>query len=386
MSLSEAPQIVVRQLEERDLETLWQVYESSFGAAPVERLRKRWRWQFVDNPACRHEASSIWVAELDGRVVAQLGAFPVLMKILDRETIIQFDCDFAVDQEARNNRKPGLSLSWPAQFLREALQRNPSPLKGGTDYTAASVLLYKRFLKTQPLNIVPHCSRPCRAARKLRELSGSGRWPRVPTEGMAGFATRMIATAGLKAVNALTMPSRDRALVITRITEPGEEFDELWRNVGSHYPITTVRNRSFIRWRFFEDPVFENVLFGAYREGGDLAGYIAVRTGRADDGEVRGRLLDLFCDIKSPKLASSLLSAAIEHLEQAGVSTITCRGMHPELRRIIRRSFYRPSREDYEADRPAWFAWKGAAELAEAVYNENNWHFTYADGSGGFNP
>lgn len=377
---------VVRPTEERDFESIWRIYENCFGKQAAGRLEKRWRWQFFDNPACREQPSSLWVAEIGGKVVAQRGAFPVLMKIKDRELIVQFDCDFAIDQEARSLRMPGLSLSWPAQFLRHVLQQSSTPLKGGTDYTPASAVLYRRFTKIRKIPIVPHCSRPCRIGSRLQDLAAGGKWPRALAVGPSGQVAGAAATALLKTVNALTAPRKDSALVIKRIESASDEFDRLWERVRAQYAITSVRNQAFVRWRFFEDPVFENVVFGAYSPDHELAGYVAVRATRTDDGEFRGRLLDLFCDLTAPTHASSLLRAGIEHLERAGVSTITCRGMHPQLRRIIRKSFYRPSDRNYEADQPALFEWIGAPELAEAVYDERNWHFTYADGSGGFSP
>jgi hypothetical protein len=378
--------LVVRPTEERDLASIWRIYENCFGKPPTDRLRKRWQWQFIDNPACRKEPPSLWVAEIDGNVVAQRASFPAWIKIKDREMVVQFECDFAIDQEARNLRMPGLSLSWPAQFLRQVLQRSSTPLKGGTDYTPAVVVFYKRLAKVRALRIVPHCSRPCRVGSRLQELSIAGKLPKGLSGGIPGQVGNAVAKGLLKSINVLTAPRENASIAIRRIDEPTDDFDRLWRKLRSQYPVTSVRNRDFIRWRFFEDPVFENVLFGAYLRTGELVGYVAVRTGDADDGEFRGRLLDLFCDLGSPAQASSLLRAGIEYLEEAGVATITCRGMHPELRRIIRKSFYRPSSSDYEADQPALFEWRGAPELADAIYDENNWHFTYADGSGGFSP
>jgi hypothetical protein len=86
-------------------------------------------------------------------------------------------------------------------------------------------------------------------------------------------------------------------------------------------------------------------------------------------------------------LANTLLRAGIKWLEQFRIEEITCRGILPQLRHGAREFFYRPEHFDEGyLNPPSLYLWTGPPELAEAVYDANNWHLTYADGLGGFTP
>jgi len=375
--------LIVRPAQERDLETIWKFYEDNFGALPIHRLKKRWRWQFVDNPACREQKSSIWVAEIGGKVAGQLGAFPVRMKIMDREMIIQFECDFAVDPGARK-----LNPVWPMQFLREVLRRNGTPLKGGTDWTPPHAKLREKWLEHRRVYNVPTSHRPYRRDHVLRQLAATGNVAKRVVEGPVGdFASTLLAFA-VRIYNRLYhTPAGDQNLRVVRIREAGPEFDALWMRLRDKFPITTVRDNKFVRWRFYEDPVFENVIFGAYDADFLLQGYIAVRTARTDEGIFVGRIVDLFCDPDEELTAKTLLGAGLKWLEQFPVEQVTCRGVLPRLRCWVREFLYRPKQFEQSDWHPlALYLWVGAPDLAEAVYDAENWHYTYTEGSGGFSP
>jgi hypothetical protein len=281
--------LIVRPAEKRDLETVWRLFEDNFGALGLGRVKKRWRWQFIDNPACCDQKSSIWVAEMDGSVIAQLAAFPVRMKIMDQEMIIQWECDFVVDQQIRR-----LNPIWPMQFLREVLQKNPSPLKGGNEFASFPVkgapkhvsphlLLREKWLNHRRVYNASICRRPYRKDHTLRTLAKKGKIARRILEGPLGAIGSAILALTIRIFNRLYQtPLADPNLTVGRIYEAGPEFDALWMHLRDKYPITTVRDQRFIRWRFFNDPIFENVLFGAY----DVHGKLYCSSYRADGSRV----------------------------------------------------------------------------------------------------
>jgi hypothetical protein len=375
--------IEIRRFRNADKEQIFPLYEINFGKLPRQRLEHRWNWQFVDNPA--YEAAGYdtgsrgWVAAKDGKLLAYIGAFPARVKVLDREFIVNFECDLIADPEARQ-RDPTMVMR-----LLQAVIDSGEYLLGGVDYSDQHAKL-RAWLKHRAVGLAPHCHRPCQGGPRVREFAAKGGIAGLLAKRPIEWLADTVLTTGIRAFNKLKAPARDPNLRIVRINQAGEEFDHLWARLRSQYPITSVRDKTFVRWRFFEDPAFENVVFGAYAGTNELVGYVVVSKVRSDDGYLRGRVVDLLCDLDAPLTASTLLRAATEHLRTSGVRTISCRGMHPRLQPIVRQSFYHPSESSYRARQPALILWQGPPELASATYDANNWHYTFADGSGGFTP
>ena len=350
---------------------------------PRQRLEHRWNWQFVDNPAYKAAAYDTgprgWVAAKNGQLLAYIGAFPARMKVLDHEVIINFECDLIADPDAR--------LRDPTMVLRllQTVVDAGEHLLGGVDFGDQHAKL-RTWLKHRPVRLAPHCLRPCEAGPKLQKLSANRGIDGLLSKGSIGWMTNTVLTTGIRAINLIKTPASDPNLRIDRINQPSEQFDRLWTRLRSQYPITTVRDQTFVRWRFFEDPAFQNIMFGAYSDSDDLVGYVVVNAARSDDGHFKGRIVDMLCDLNAPSVATTLLRAATEYLQTVGVWKILCRGMHPRLQTIVRRSLYYPSEPKYQGGEPGLFLWKGPPELASAIYDANNWHYTFADGSGGFTP
>ncbi len=376
--------VEIRRFQESDKEQILPLYEINFGRLPRQRLEHRWNWQFVDNPAYKAAACSTgprgWVAVDGGRLLAYIGAFPARMKVLDREFILNFECDFIADPDARR-RDPTMVL----RLVQTAVDADDHLWANVIDYTDQHAKL-RTWLKHRPVRVVPHCVRPCQVSPKLGKLAANRGIERFLAKGPIGWITNTLLTNGVRAINLLKTPAPDANLRIRRINQPSEQFDHLWTRLRSQYPITTVRDQIFVRWRFFDDPAFDNIMFGAYTDAGELVGYIVVNAARSDDGHLKGRIIDMLCDLDALSTAASLLRAATEYLQTAGVWKILCRGMHPRLQPIVRQSLYYPSEPKYQAGEPGLFLWKGPPELASAIYDANNWHYTFADGSGGFTP
>lgn len=361
--------VVIRRYEDRDLPLIFPLYATVFGTHDMERFKSRWRWQFLDAPGRHPEGLWGWVAEEDGKILAYIGSYASRLKVLDQEITINVEADLIADPDARR-RDPTMAIR-----LLRAVVDSPDHLLANAfaTYTEPHEKL-RNWLQHVQLHVMPICMRPYNLTTKLKSLVAKRRIPQpFSADPVVRFAAGT-SNLALKAINAVSAPARDPKIELRRIEQAGNEFDDLWHRSKSQFPIIAVRDRAFVQWRFLDDPGYENVLFGAYSKG-SLVGYCAVQ-----DSDVRGmrkgRILDLFCDPAEHSTASSLLREGLTYLENRNADVITSSGLHPELRKIVRRSFYYAPES---ADIPSLVRWAGEPDLLESIYNKANWHLAYAD-------
>lgn len=98
-------------------------------------------------------------------------------------------------------------------------------------------------------------------------------------------------------------------------------------------PLTTFRDESYIRWRFFESPWAEELRY--YLVGDPTRTCAVVRV--ADDG-LAARIIDVFGDLSSGTDLGDLISTICFDLGREGVAQITCLASYPPLQRLLRKT------------------------------------------------
>src|SRR6185503_11625431 len=84
-----------------DDEELFRLYGDVFGQGMSEASRRRWRWQYLDNPATPPEGPEIWVALEDGAPLGQYASMPVRLWWGGREVRSSWGMDVFLREEAR---------------------------------------------------------------------------------------------------------------------------------------------------------------------------------------------------------------------------------------------------------------------------------------------
>jgi hypothetical protein len=109
-------------------------------------------------------------------------------------------------------------------------------------------------------------------------------------------------------------------VVVREVAEAGPGFDRIWSTVGPHFPFCLVRDRGFVKWRFFEAPLLKYRVLVAEREG-EPVGYAAfgVKDGPA---ALDGTLSELFVAPEDLASASALLLQVLRCLAELGVETL----------------------------------------------------------------
>jgi len=371
MATETRPTSAIRSCTARDYDGVFALYDEVFGVEAGRRFRERWRWQFFDTPACREAPSEMWVAELDGGIVGFLASFPVRMQLGGAVQLVYHDCDLIVAPQVRRG---GVG-----QQLVEAYDRFANPLSNALAYAAANGRIRER-LGYRPVHAVPIALRPYDAAAIAAYLGLAQRLPRTLAPA-AHVATAVLGVA-FTAANRLRSPRLPAERTVDRVSRAGEEFDTLWSRCAPRFPFAAVRDRAWVEWRFLDDPIFADTVLAARDRRGALTGYLAFRVTARPDLRV-GRILDLFAPPDDVATIDALLHRALELTRADRADLVSCVGLHPTIRRRVRRYLYvTPAR----LDRPAWFLWKGDPSLAGRVHDAGAWHLSHADSDIGFSP
>lgn len=366
----------VRTCIEADYERVFALYGTVFGEESLRRFRARWRWQFFENPVNARVPSQMWVAERGDEIVGFLASFPTRMNFAGEEVIIFHDCDLIVSSRAR---RMGVG-----ERLVRAYDEFPNALSNALAYAPANGRIRGR-VGYQPLHVVPFYYRALRVHAVLQFVHQSGRLPRAFKFAPLSWSLR--AAGGLVALatglaNGLRSPHLPDGYTVEPVTEPGDEFDELWRRLKPRFPLSAVRDRRFVQWRFIDDPVFDHTVLVARDRTGTLQGYAALRVAPKPDLRV-GRIMDLFCDPGATATVDTLMHGALKYVAEAHCDAVSCLGLHPQIRHRAQRYLYIKPRQ---LDRPAWMLWKGNEAVTDLVYDERKWHLSHADSDIGFSP
>ncbi len=105
---------------------------------------------------------------------------------------------------------------------------------------------------------------------------------------------------------------REPQILTETIEQADESFDRLWERCRSDWMFSTVRDRSWVNWRFLASPARKYELTLA-RRSGEPVGYTAHRLIETD-GRVSAHLAELFAADTDPAARNALLFDLIEKL------------------------------------------------------------------------
>jgi hypothetical protein len=369
-------EISIRPLHfEKDREAVFKLYGTVFGADSLANWKKRWRWEYIENPAVEYVKPVMWVAEReDGVIVGVHGGYPEKLKINTAEISTIDPGDLAVYVEAR---RQGLG-----EKLTKAYMDNEKYITLAYNYAAATGRIFRR-LGLIPVDCVPRYLRTYDLEAIFHFLLDSRRAPswigKKPLVYLFAFGSKVLNFI-LLLVNHLKRPKISKKYVVEEVKVVGSEFDDLWREISPLFPIIFVRNAKFIQWRFLEDPCNKHTLLAVRDKNGALRGYIDIMFSKKKKMLV-GRIMDLFCTPGDNEIVDALLAKAFDIFEQRRVAFITCMGLHPLIRKRVMHCLYsKPS----ALQDPGLLNWKGDSKLQSFVQDSKNWHLSYADGDIGF--
>lgn len=307
---------IVRRRPEHDPE-LFALYAEVFGDGNLERSRRRYDWQYFENPNTPEDGPVIWMAREGDTLLGQMATMPFPMWWGDREVRASAGNDYFVRKSAQG-RGIGIALSnrW-ADEVDVALALGLTP---------SSYPLFKKiFTDVGPVPAYLKILNPTAVA--------SRKWGRA-----AGVVTGPLIGLGL---SLLTPSVPASAEVDVRVVEGvSDEYDDLWLKARASFATCVRRDARYLRWKYLACPFRDYRILEARRKG-ELSGYAVIR----EEGEPdfrRGVIADLFCSTADLATQDALLSAATAEFSKLGLVRIEVYCLNAALARSLKRHGFRP--------------------------------------------
>jgi GNAT superfamily N-acetyltransferase len=342
--------VAVERRAAADDDTLFALYADVFGAEPTESSRRRWLWQYRENPATPAEGPEIWVARDGERLLGQYASMPVRLWWGDREVGASWGMDVFVTKEARGRGVGAVLFTAWSDHVEVAL---------GLGLTPSSYGLFRK-LRYDDVGPVPFFRRvldaQAVAARRLGPALGA----------LAAPFLRL----------GLALAARERrggaqGIEVRRVTEFGSEYDALWEEARSSYAMCVRRDAAYLRWKYLALPHRRYAVHEA-RRGGQLTGF-AISRHEEYHGLRLGWILDVFAAADDHATKRALLGDTLDGFRAAGVARAQAFAMHAALAEDLRAMGFLPGPS------PMQFCVRSRVDDRGALRDTRRWHVVFGD-------
>jgi GNAT superfamily N-acetyltransferase len=333
-----------------DEEGILRLYTDTFGPSLAAGSRRRWTWQYRENPETRDSGDEpeIWVAREGDRILGQYASMPVVLWWQGRDVRASWGMDVFVRPEARGKGVGArLFLAW-ADHVDVAL---------GLGLTPSSYALFHKlgFADVGPVPFFRTWLDP-KAVMSRRLGTALGR--------IAG------AVIGL-ALRLRQRRPRVGNVVVTPIKAFGPEYDDLWSRTRASHAMCVRRNSAYLNWKYVQCPHREYDLWEARQEG-RLVGF-AVSRHEDYRGLRLGWIVDVYADAADGEARGALLATILESFRTQGVARAQAFAMSQALARDLRGVGFVRGRS------PMQFCVHARADSAEALRDLGRWHVVFGD-------
>lgn len=341
----------IEQRGTADADELFGLYRDVFGEALTEGSRRRWEWQYLENPATPDGRPEIWVARDDeGHLLGQYASMPVRLWWGSREVRSSWGMDVFVSARARG-RGLGAELftAW-SDHVEVAL---------GLGLTPSSYGLFKK-LRYHDVGPVPFF-------RKVLD-------PRAVARRRLGPVLGAVAAPGLRAFLAITHRERSRSAADVTVAPSSGftgDYDGLWERARASYAMCVRRDRAYVEWKYGRCPHRAYDVLEA-RRGGRLDGF-AVSRHENQRGVRLGWVIDVFADAGDHAAKDALLGEVLARFRRAGVARAQAFSMNEALGAdLLRRGFGRGSS-------PMQFCVRARVPSEDVLAQPGRWHVVFGD-------
>ena len=331
-----------------DAEDIFHLYEEVFGRELTESSRRRWTWQYQENPSARGEAA-IWVARDGGEVLGQYASMPVRLRWGGREVRSSWGMDVFLKAAARG-RGIGAQLfdTWRAS-VDVAL---------GLGLTPSSYGLFKK-MGYRDVGPVPFFVKVMDARAVTRRRLGR-----------AGALAAPLLALGWR-VRHPERPRADPMLTVRAASAFGDEYDALWERAGGAWAMCVRRDRAYLDWKYGRCPNREYAVDEVLRDG-SLAGFVVTR--HEDYRGLRlGWVIDCFAAREDDAARDALLGAALDRFRDNAVARAQAFALSTPLRRSLERMGFRA------AASPMQFCVSASVPSEPVFADRGGWHVVFGD-------
>lgn len=358
---------IVRFATPDDYPSIAVLLDRTFGKRPYEDRMKLWNWRFDRNPARTDAFPSFLVAEEKDRIVGVHGLIPVRIKAGKRQLNASCSCDLAADPAARS---AGMKLKLAA------LAKELSPLHFSTSTNEPANKINLALGGKEVLSGRRTYIKPIKASGLMRRG--------LEKRGTAG---RVAATASM----ALWKPvdwilAIGRAVGSTRrvlgadvrgIAFFDERYDGLWEELAEDHIILSVRDASYLNWRYSGYP-FPGIQSFELSRGGQLLGFSVIHVSLDEDRLRFAAILELTAQKRERGVPEHLLREATRRAAIAGAHYLIARAPTPECEESFRVMGYRKREMSYSS-----VTYKNNSDVPHELFaKDGNWYLSLGDGDG----
>ena len=331
-----------------DQEDIFRFYAETFGQDLTEGSRRRWEWQYGENPEREREGPAIWVAREGADVLGQYASMPVRLWWDGCLVRSSWGMDVFLRPQARGKGVGARLFTAWSDHVEVAL---------GLGLTPSSYGLFKK-LRYHDVGPVPFFQKimdaRAVASRRLGAAMGTVAGPLLALGWSALHRER----------------ARRTALSVEPIGAFGPEFDSLWETARTSYTMCVRRDAAYLTWKYVRCPHRRYTLHAARRDG-RLAGFAVSR--QEDYRGLRlGWIVDLFADSADHDAKDALLGAVLGGFRADGVARAQAFALNQPLQEDLRRRGFR------EARSPMQFCVR--TRVSEApLADRGRWHVAFGD-------
>jgi len=342
-----------RPFNKNDQEKIAELYKNVH-SRPFEL--HEWKWQFQGAFA---EEGYIWVADHQGTLAGQYATVPIRMQIANQNIKGALSLDTMTHSDFR---KQGIFVTLAKEVYNQLGSKDVKLVYGFPNENS-----FRGFIKHLDfvvLENLPALTRPLNISEILRSKIRNG------------VVARLVGTPVQTVFDVLfkrKIGSRD--IKIEQKPEFPKEVDQLFRELSPEFPNLVIRDYSYLKWRYDQNPQHNYDNFFGYRSG-KLAGFcVCSRTERK--GITIGLIVDLFASPSDEELIASLVKTAIQRFSKQKMMLVSCMlTKESPFKKILNKLGF-----IFPIKRFPFIIRRNTDDLdINNLITPRNWHITYGDG------
>ncbi len=285
-------------------------------------LEPRWNWMYVQSARRLSRDPKVWLYAEGERVVGHHGSIPVELQIgtVRRPTAWFVDTRVSADHRGR---------AIGPQLVVEGDADLPFALSLGQTEEMRGILLRLGWRTVAPLQTAQLLIRPEKVLRSKLP------YPAVVTAGLY-FRAQSAARAVTQGMMSLLDASAGSE--IRTIDRFESRHDTLWTDCSRDFSCATVRDASFLNWKWVDQPgqTFVRIEIIDHDECHGIA-VLQIREPDSAYPYRRAFLTDLVVSLSQERRVRRLLAAAVQTAADKGADSLVCLHINPPLTQALRR-------------------------------------------------
>ena len=297
--------ILVRAYKEGDEKNILKLQSSVLNIEDLLSFKKKWVWQFKKNPN-NHKKSIPFtcIVTISNRIIGAIETMPVNIKIGDKKFRGAWLVGNSVSSEYQGR---GIGT-----LMQDYIEKNGNfDILLSLGSTEAAYHLLKKLdwdvgyfgYKVAILNL----------EELIKMNSIVLRFIIHPLSNLYGLFFRLY-----------SIIRNNRSIYkykLVTIKCFDNRFDKLLVNAINYYPITVIRDRSYLNWRYIDCPHRSYVIYSAEKNN-EVCGFIILKIAKKN-GLKTGFIVDLFFDHSKKDVLINLLNKAMDKFYKSKVSLVT---------------------------------------------------------------